>query len=139
MLQLIDPNNRPGLLVSVRDASEALAALYGGAHVIDVKEPNRGSLGAADNQTIADIIRAVEGRAPVTAAAGELVELIDSACQPLPDGLSLFKIGLAGCESLNDWKSHWTKRIGALWTRHGAAAHTVAVVYADWQSVDAPT
>ena len=40
--------NRVGLLVSVRDAAEAELALAGGADVIDVKEPNRGSLGAAE-------------------------------------------------------------------------------------------
>ena len=40
--------DRPGLLVSVRSADEAIAALAGGADVIDVKEPNRGALGAAD-------------------------------------------------------------------------------------------
>ena len=34
-----------GLLVSVRDGQEARAALDGGAAVIDVKEPLRGSLG----------------------------------------------------------------------------------------------
>ena len=36
-----------GLLVSVRSASEARVALAAGVDVIDVKEPNRGSLGAA--------------------------------------------------------------------------------------------
>ena len=33
------------LLVSVRSAAEAAAALEGGAHVIDVKEPLNGALG----------------------------------------------------------------------------------------------
>ena len=35
-------------LVSVRSPEEALAALEGGADLIDVKEPSRGPLGAAD-------------------------------------------------------------------------------------------
>ena len=35
-----------GLLVSVRDAAEAEAALRGGATLIDVKEPRHGSLGS---------------------------------------------------------------------------------------------
>ncbi len=36
------------LLVSVRSAAEAEIALSAGADLIDVKEPSRGSLGAAD-------------------------------------------------------------------------------------------
>jgi uncharacterized protein (UPF0264 family) len=138
MLQLIDPNHRPGLLVSVRDASEALIALAGGANVIDVKEPDRGSLGAADGATIAAVIRAVEGRVPVTAAAGELVDLIGSPHAPMPHGVSLFKIGLAGCRAVPDWISRWKQTINTLWTQDDAAKHAVAVVYADWRTADAP-
>ena len=52
MIKLKLTNEAPGLLVSVRSAAEALAALAGGADVIDVKEPNQGSLGAADDDTI---------------------------------------------------------------------------------------
>jgi uncharacterized protein (UPF0264 family) len=137
MLQL-NPDNRPGLLVSVRDAREALAALEGGAHVIDVKEPNRGSLGAADSDTIAEVIRAVAGRAPVTAAAGELVDLIHSPPKPMPDGLSLLKIGLAACRALPDWQSRWTEMIAALWPRPAANNHAVAVAYADWRTANSP-
>ena len=40
-------NNGTQLLVSVRSPAEALAALEGGAALIDVKEPARGSLGRA--------------------------------------------------------------------------------------------
>ena len=36
------------LLVSVRNASEARAAINGGADVIDIKEPDHGPLGMAD-------------------------------------------------------------------------------------------
>jgi (5-formylfuran-3-yl)methyl phosphate synthase len=38
----------PRLLVSVRDASEAVCAIEGGADVVDFKEPERGPLGRAD-------------------------------------------------------------------------------------------
>ena len=62
------------LLVSVRDASEALAALAGGADIIDVKEPTRGSLGMADGDAVAGVVEAVGERVPVSAALGELCE-----------------------------------------------------------------
>ena len=53
----------PQLLVSVRDATEAAAALHGGAGLIDVKEPARGPLGRADAATIAAVVQTVAGRA----------------------------------------------------------------------------
>jgi uncharacterized protein (UPF0264 family) len=65
---------QPHLLVSVRDAAEAVAALAGGADLIDVKEPSRGALGRADAATIASVVQAVAGRAPISAALGELRE-----------------------------------------------------------------
>ena len=48
-----------GLLVSVRDSSEAQAALKGGVDLIDIKEPRAGALGAASVGTwrkIADVV-----------------------------------------------------------------------------------
>ena len=56
------------LLVSVRSAAEAESAAAGGAGLIDVKEPSRGAMGKADDRTIADVVRAVAGRRPVSAA-----------------------------------------------------------------------
>jgi uncharacterized protein (UPF0264 family) len=139
MLKLNLSNKTPGLLVSVRSAAEALAALAGGADVIDVKEPNRGSLGAADDDTISDVVRAVEGRAPVSAALGELVDLIGPSnvdgARALADGVLLFKIGLARCATLNDWQSHWQKAIETMIsTSSNVNTQSVAVVYADWRA-----
>jgi uncharacterized protein (UPF0264 family) len=138
MPQLIDAEIRPGLLVSVRDANEALVALAGGAHVIDVKEPDRGSLGAADAETIAAVVRAVDGRAPVTAAAGELVDWNQWARCPIPNGVSMFKLGLAGCHRFPDWKWRWLESIEAMWPGRDATRQAVAVAYADWHTANAP-
>jgi len=137
-MPLLELKSRPALLVSVRDAMEARAALEGGADVIDVKEPNRGSLGPADSATIAAVVDAVAGRAPVTAAAGELVDLIRGEKLHLPTGIELFKIGLAGCRDLPHWKSRWLQTIDSIWPAPSAVAHAVAVVYADWRTAKAP-
>jgi uncharacterized protein (UPF0264 family) len=133
--------NAPGLLVSVRSEAEAVAALAGGADVIDVKEPERGPLGAADPNTVSHIVRVVAGRAPVTAAAGELLDVsargATRTIESLPSGVSLYKIGLHGCSDVTDWKVHWNKAV----SRCGTAAHCarpVAVVYADWRSARSP-
>ena len=70
------------LLVSVRSAAEAEAALAGGAALIDVKEPDRGALGRADDAVIADVVRAVAGRAPVSAAASQPGGAVSSGGSP---------------------------------------------------------
>jgi uncharacterized protein (UPF0264 family) len=144
MIKLKLSNETPGLLVSVRSAVEALTALAGGADVIDVKEPNRGSLGAADKNTISAIVRAVDGRAPVSAALGELIDLIDSpngdSTRKLVDGVSLFKIGLAHCTTINDWQTRWSHTMETMIsTSSKGNAQAVAVVYADWRAAQSPS
>jgi uncharacterized protein (UPF0264 family) len=134
---------RPGLLVSVRNATEAIIALSAGAEVIDVKEPRHGALGRASSDTIADVVAAVAGRAPVTAAFGELRGLADDSdgnvAELVPCGVSLFKIGLAGCAQLNDWPHVWRKLIAKCSTRNNnSPTKPVAVVYADWKLAHAP-
>jgi uncharacterized protein (UPF0264 family) len=59
------------LLVSVRNASEASAALAGGADVIDAKDPESGALGAAGIATVREIRAAVARTHPVSAAIGD--------------------------------------------------------------------
>jgi uncharacterized protein (UPF0264 family) len=125
---------RPGLLVSVRSAEEAEAALAGGADVIDVKEPSRGSLGRADDTTIADVVRGVAGRRPVSAALGELRD--DPSPCALP-GLAYVKWGLAGLAHRQDW----TKELDAALAAQRASnsdSRCVMVAYADWSRADAP-
>ena len=128
-----------GLLVSVRDAAEARDALAGGADLIDVKEPNAGSLGAAKPEVIADVIRAVAGRRSVSAALGELREVPAEGIQHFAApaalaNLSYVKIGLAGCASIPDWAARWELSLRGFRN----SVKTVAVAYADWQAADAP-
>lgn len=90
-----------GLLVSVRDAGEATAALAGGADLIDVKEPLAGSLGAASPDAVAGVVQAVAGRRPTSIALGELrdnASWSSYAARLTPSILPKFvKFGLAGC------------------------------------------
>jgi uncharacterized protein (UPF0264 family) len=135
--------DKPGLLVSVRSAAEARAALAGGADIIDVKEPDRGSLGAANKETISEIVRAVDGRALVSAAMSELAELHesqnDASGRSLPEGVSLFKLGLARCGAIHDWQSRWQKVTTAVISQAPTEKpEPVAVVYADWRAAQGP-
>ena len=131
-------DDRVGLLVSVRDAGEAAAALAGRADVIDVKEPSRGPLGAADADVIASVVAAVAGRAPVSFAAGELLEWSPTRWATYLDaiggGVAYCKLGLAGCREVADWPKRWRRAVAML--RGGT--EPVAVAYADWLAAAAP-
>src|SRR5205807_1071510 len=59
------------LLVSVRSPDEALAAIKGGADIIDVKEPAHGPLGRADAAVWRAVREAVPPSIPVSVALGE--------------------------------------------------------------------
>ena len=122
----------PQLLVSVRSALEAEAALSGGASVIDVKNPALGSLGPAAESTIASVIHLVGGRVPVSAARGELEE--NAKLLPrMP--LHYVKWGLARSGL------HWPQKL--LEIARGQTAlnpdcRPVGVAYADWHQAESP-
>ncbi len=121
------------LLVSVRNVAEALTALDAGVDLIDVKEPDRGALGAADATTIAAVVAAVDNQRPTSAALGELTQLAVSPAW-LPPGLCYAKLGLAGCARRQTW--HDSLRAAIETFPIGVAA--VVVAYADWQLAVAP-
>ncbi len=128
------------LLVSVRSAAEAKAAVAGGAAIIDVKEPRLGSLGRADFSVWQDVRSSVPSHVTLSVALGELTDWLRAPPIVVPpsawSGISFQKLGLAGASP--DWSQRWRE------LRHylGAALHTsphwVAVVYTDWQAAGAP-
>lgn len=151
------------LLVSVRSAAEAEAALAGGAGLIDVKEPAAGPLGRADDETIAAVLEAVAGRRPVSAAWGELKACLcagprGTAAQErrgvsppvtasvkiavpaasrraaLSPPLAYIKWGLSDLGARLDWPSVLEQAAACL----PPGTRPVAVAYADWQNAAAP-
>jgi uncharacterized protein (UPF0264 family) len=123
-----------GLLVSVRNGEEARIALAGGADLIDVKEPRRGSLGAAEPVVWEAVRRQIDGQAPISAALGELATDNVEHHAPHCLGYAYAKMGLAGCASQTDWQERWLRAADRL----PAGTAGVAVIYADWQTADAP-
>jgi uncharacterized protein (UPF0264 family) len=90
------------LLVSVRDASEALVAAHGGADFIDAKEPGRGALGDLPPATIRAIVERLRDAGldrPVSATIGDLpmqeltqiIERVDAVAQC---GVDYVKVGI---------------------------------------------
>ena len=122
------------LLVSVRNAAEALAALVGGADIIDAKDPAAGALGAVSLPTFASITHCVPGTVPVSAALGEAGELdLDERVGAFGrTGAAFVKIGFARLA-----RGEVAALLAAASTA-GSASGTavVAVAYADWPSVD---
>lgn len=132
------------LLVSVRSPQEATAALDGGAQIIDIKEPQRGSLGCCDNSVITDIVRVVRQRSPhipVSAALGEVAES-GFADQPSPEAtaqLDLVKSGLSGLHpGSTPWTARWQQYRRQFTPTTPSPAKWVAVSYADAERARAP-
>ncbi len=127
----------PGLLVSVRDASECSAAIAGGVSLIDVKEPQSGPMGMADRDVMAGVAAHVAGRLPVSVALGELVDWPVRPRINIPPGISLVKIGLAGCGGLHNWPERLETFCAEVETQ--TQARLAAVAYADWHRANAPS
>jgi uncharacterized protein (UPF0264 family) len=136
----------PKLLVSVRSVAEAVAAMAGGANVIDIKDPSQGSLGMADVGTIVDIaecVRSTSGNqsiVPVTAALGETTDWLDGAIVPsLCAELDYVKLGSSGLASVGNWSSAW---LNVRQQFEAAANHKlrwIAVSYVDWRTCNGPS
>jgi uncharacterized protein (UPF0264 family) len=90
------------LLVSVRSAEEAAAALAGGADLIDAKDPATGALGSLPAHVFRDIRSVVGDAKPVTAALGDPTDPIATeraAQESARAGARFVKIGFAGIDS----------------------------------------
>jgi (5-formylfuran-3-yl)methyl phosphate synthase len=93
------------LLVSVRSAAEAAAALRGGADIIDAKEPRRGALGPVTAPVLRQIAEQVPAELPLSVALGEVASvaevrgiLSELELQARPGGTFL-KLGFAAGSS----------------------------------------
>jgi uncharacterized protein (UPF0264 family) len=130
------------LLVSVVSASEALAALEGGADIIDVKDPREGALGAPSPRTLAEVVAAVDGAAPVSVALGDLPDLPHTAalaaCGAASCGVDYVKLGLRGVRGLDRAVALVTAVADALAARSAGGPEVIAAAYADGAAADPP-
>lgn len=112
------------LLVSVRSVEEAETALGGGVDLIDVKEPESGSLGSAAHSIIQEIIARVGAQVPVSAALGEWINWSPA---PIPSGLTFVKWGPSLLKELPSYQK--LKKLAS-------DAEPVSVLYADSSHAD---
>jgi len=129
------------LLVSVRSAVEAIAALDGAAHIVDAKEPALGPLGAVDPAVLAAIIEQVPLGHPFSIALGDFTTAKDvyASVVALPQrrGPTFVKIGFAGARSA---RAVSDLVVTAREAASGAyePPRVIAVAYADADRADAP-
>ena len=125
---------RPGLLVSVRNVDEARIALQSGVELIDVKEPQRGALGACDDATISEIAAVVGDQVPLSVALGELRDFMTTQLPLRLPGIRFAKFGLAGMDDVPNWKT----RLVETWAELPGHVAPVAVIYADSTQAHSP-
>ena len=135
------------LLVSVRNVDEAIVAFEGGADIIDVKEPNDGSLGCAAPGTIREIAQGLRevtfGLQRLSLALGELSEWENSSRLELCHAIQFatpgfLKLGLAGTHGSHETRS-WTEEWRRVRTMIPGIHGWVAVAYADHLQADSPS
>jgi hypothetical protein len=92
------------LLVSVTNVSDALEALAGGAHIIDVKRPEEGALGASNPELVKEIRKKLGRAKPLSVTIGDLPYLPGTASfaalGAATCGADFVKAGLYGCHTL---------------------------------------
>jgi (5-formylfuran-3-yl)methyl phosphate synthase len=131
----------PRLLVSVRNLSEARAAVEGGCDLLDVKEPARGPLGMADLDVIAEIATFAASTATAgdtilaSAALGEIEEWLHSSPSTrLPAEVAYAKLGPANLETRSRWLDGWRRTRESFDSLNPSRVRWIAVAYADWHS-----
>ncbi|MCA9087201.1 MAG: hypothetical protein KDA90_01060 [Planctomycetaceae bacterium] len=126
------------LLVSVRTAEEACAALAGGADIIDVKDPAAGALGMASPQTLTAIRAVVPDSISLSLALGEVIEREQHLPASLPRS-DFAKLGLAGLNDPSHFQQRWVNIRQQVDANAPSPRRWIAVVYADHRGCNAPT
>lgn len=130
------------LLVSVTSPAEALAALAGGADVVDAKDPAAGALGAVTLPTLRDIHAAVAGGRPLTAALGDAAveaETERAARAFAAAGAALVKVGFAGISDPARATALAAAAVRGAADGSSEAGGVVVVAYADAARVASPS
>jgi uncharacterized protein (UPF0264 family) len=137
----------PQLLVSVRTPEEARTALAGGADIIDIKDPDRGSLGRALPGVIEAVASLTGQMTPETllsVALGEVRETLTDPALNLPSPLRLLpnitfaKLGLAQLRDERDWVARWVRARERISSSTCAKLKWIGVIYADAETAQTP-
>lgn len=150
------------LLVSVRNAPEAEAALAGGADIVDAKEPLNGPLGPVATDVLQSICAVVDRAVPISVALGDVGRdnIADGLLSAARTDVAFVKIGLGGSGrhsrrwlDLGAWSTPgpWALGLGP-WSVLGPESvlgpwslvrqqrpSVVVVAYADYEAANTPS
>lgn len=91
--------NKTNMLASVMSLEEAALALSSQVHIIDLKNPKAGALGALDLPLIADIVKLVNGQKLISATIGDLplnpAQIKQAVIETDATGVDIVKIGFS--------------------------------------------
>lgn len=117
---------------------EALEAARGGAHIIDVKNPKEGSLGANFPRVIRQVKEVVPGNVEVSATTGDLPNLPGTASLAalgaVASGAEYVKVGLFGVKTSAEATILMSEVCMAV-KDYNNASKVVAAGYADFKKV----
>jgi hypothetical protein len=126
------------LLVSVTNRKEALEAIMGGAHIIDVKNPKEGSLGANFPRVIREVKQTAPNSIEVSATIGDLPNLPGTASLAAlgaaVSGADYVKAGLFGVKTAIE-ATFLMREICKAVKGYDASVKVVAAGYADYKTV----
>ncbi len=104
------------MLASVSNLDEVALALSAGVDIIDLKNPNKGALGALAIDEITEIVKLVDGKCPISATIGDL-STIDEVISPIQATIEtrvdIVKIGFfesMDCHALIQAVAPYTKK-----------------------------
>jgi uncharacterized protein (UPF0264 family) len=126
------------LLVSVVNKAEALDSLRGGAHILDVKNPKEGSLGANFPRVIKQVREVTPKTLEVSATIGDLPNLPGTASLAALgaafSGVDYVKVGLFGVKTSEEATTLMTEVVRAV-KEYDSGLKTIASGYADFRYV----
>ena len=126
------------LLVSVVNKTEALDSINGGAHILDVKNPKEGSLGANFPRVIRQVKEVTPENLEVSATIGDLPNLPGTASLAAlgaaVSGVDYVKVGLFGVKTSEEATALMTEVVRAV-KEYDRGVKTIASGYADFRTV----
>jgi (5-formylfuran-3-yl)methyl phosphate synthase len=124
-----------GFLASVRNLQQARLAAAAGADLIDLKDPDRGSLGALPCEEVAAIVRDLQGVRPVSATVGDLpmepARVTRAVAEMSRTGVNYVKVGISRHGEL-------LATLRALAQCSGSGPRLIAVFFADEGALPLP-
>jgi uncharacterized protein (UPF0264 family) len=130
-----------GMLASVNSLEEALIVQQAQVEIIDLKQPERGALGALDLEVVREIVLKIKQEMPISATVGDLEmqpELVFNAVQAMAvTGVDYVKIGIfpngdifATLEKLKDLTAQGSALIAVLFADNPIDLNLVAAIKA---------